>query len=83
MNNAAYRNTIENLRKRIDLKLVNNEKNYLKCTLKPSYMWHKIFDNSLIRKSNASLKHNKPVYIGMCILKLSKSINVRIPLRLH
>ena len=48
MNNAAYRNTIENLRKRIDLKLVNNEKNYLKCTLQPSYMWHKIFDNSLV-----------------------------------
>ena len=48
-------------------------------------MWQKIFDNSLVmmRKSNVSLKHNKPAYTGMCILKLSKSINVRIPLRLH
>ena len=68
MNNAVYRNTSENLRRRIDLKLVNNEKNYLKYTLKPRYMWHKLFDNSLvmIRKSNVSLKHNKPAYIRMC-----------------
>ena len=34
MNNAIYRKTMENLRNRIDLKLVNNEKDYLKCTLK-------------------------------------------------
>ena len=45
---------MENLTNRIDVKLVNNEKGYLKCTSKPSYMSHKIFDNNLvvIRKSN-------------------------------
>ena len=37
-------------------------------------MLHKIFDNNLvaIRKSKVSLKLNKPAYIGMCILELSK-----------
>ena len=37
-------------------------------------MSHKIFDNNLvaIRKRKASLKFNKPAYIGMCILELSK-----------
>ena len=37
-------------------------------------MLHKIFDNNLvvIRKSKVSLKGNKPPYIGMCILELSK-----------
>ena len=37
-------------------------------------MSHKIFDNNLvaIRKSKVSLKLNKPAYIGMCILELSK-----------
>ena len=66
---------MENLRKRINVKLVNNEKQYLKCTSKPSYMSHnKIFDNSLvaIRKSKLALKLNKTACIGMCILELNK-----------
>ena len=65
---------MENLRNRIDVKLVNSEKDYLKCTLKPSYMSHKILDKSLvaIRKSKVALKLNKPAYIGMCSLELSK-----------
>ena len=65
---------IENLRNSIDVKLENNEKDYLKCTLKPSYMSHKIFDNNLvsIRKNKLALKLNKAAYTGMCILELSK-----------
>ena len=65
---------MENLRSRIDVRLKNNEKDYLKCSSKPSYMSHKIFDNNLvaIRKSKVALKLNKPAYIGMCILELSK-----------
>ena len=58
---------MENLRNRINVQVVNNEKNYLKCTSKPSYMSHKIFDNNLveIRQSKLVLKLNKPanVYI--------------------
>ena len=34
---------MENLRNKIDTKLVNNEKDYLKNTSKLSYMSHKIF----------------------------------------
>ena len=65
---------MENLRSRIDVRLENNENDYLKCSSKPSYMSHKIFDNNLvaIRKSKVALKLNKPAYIGMCILELSK-----------
>ena len=74
MNSAVFGKTMENLRNRIDVKLVNNEKDYLKCTSKPSYMLHKIFDNNLvaIRKGKVSLKLNKPAYIGMYILESSK-----------
>ena len=62
-----------NLRKRINVKLVNNKKIYLKCTSKPSYMSHKIFDNNIvaIHKSKLASKLNKPAYIGISILDLS------------
>ena len=65
---------MENVRNRIDVKLVNNEKDYSECTSKPSFMSHKIFDNNLfaIRKSKLALKLNKPAYIEMCILDLYK-----------
>ena len=35
MNKAIYGKTMENLRNRINVKLVNKEKHYLKCTSKP------------------------------------------------
>ena len=74
INNAVCPKTIENLRNRIDVKLVNNEKDYLKCTPNPSYILHKIFDNNwiAIRQSKVSLKINKPAYTGMCVLELRK-----------
>ena len=63
---------MENLRNRIDVRLVSNEKDYLKWTSKPSYMSHKTLDNDLvaIRKSKVTLALNKPVSVGMCILGL-------------
>ena len=74
MNNAIFGKVKENLRNRINVKLVNNKKSYLKCTLKPRYMQHKIFDNNLaaIRKSKTSLKPNKPAYIRICVSQLSQ-----------
>ena len=58
MNNAMYGKTLKNLRNRINVKLANNGKDYLKCASKPSYMLHEIFDNNLvaIRKSIGALK---------------------------
>ena len=85
MTNTIYGKTMENVRNRISVKLVNSEKDF-KCTWKPRYMSHKIFDNNLvaIRKSKLALKLNKPAYIGMCVLELSLlSINALISLWLH
>ena len=69
-----YGKIMESLRNRINIKLVNNEKDYLKCSSKPSCMSHKIFDNNLVAISRVklALKINKAAYIGMCILELSK-----------
>ena len=48
MNKNLYGKTTENLRKRIHIKLVRNEKDYLKWKSKPSYMSQKTFDNNLV-----------------------------------
>ena len=58
--------TMENLRNRINVKLVSNKK--------ASYMSHKIFGNDLvaIRKIKVTLTLNNSAYIGMRILELSK-----------
>ena len=74
MNNAIYGKTIEDLRSRINVKIVNNEKDFLKRKSKPSYMSLKALDNNLvvIHKNKLALKLNKPAYIGMCNLKLNK-----------
>ena len=74
INNTIYGKTMENVRNRIDVRLENNKKDYLKCTSKPSYMSHKIFDNNLvgIHKSKVTLKLNKLADIGMFILEYSK-----------
>ena len=65
---------MENLWNRIDVKPVSSEKDYLKWISKPRYMSLKIFDNDLvvIVKNKITLTLNKPAYIGMCILELSK-----------
>ena len=74
MNNVIYRKIKENLRNRISIQLVNNNKNYLKYRSKPSCISCEIFGNILvaIHKSKLALKLNKPAYIGMYILELSK-----------
>ena len=73
MNNAMYSKTMEKLRNRVDVILVSNN---LKWTLKPSYMSHKLFDNDLvaIRKSKVISALNKPAYVRICILYLSKEM---------
>ena len=53
----------------------------------PQYILQKIFDNDLapIRKNKVTLKPNKPAFIGMCILDLSKvwTSDVELPIWLH
>ena len=65
---------MKEMRKRIDLKLVSNEKDFLKWISKPSYTSQKVFDNNLvsIRKNKVTFSLNKQASFGMCFLALSK-----------
>ena len=74
MVNSVYGETLENLRKRINVRLVKNEKDFLKYTTRPTHNTHKIFDKNFpaIHEIKSVLKLNKPIYDGFTVLKLSE-----------
>ena len=74
MINSAYGKTMENLRKRINVRLVNNDKDFLKYTSRSTYVTHKSFDKdyAATHEVNSVLVLNKPIYIGFTVLELSK-----------
>ena len=74
MTNSVYGKTMENLRKRINVRLVNNEKDFLKYTSRPTHITHKIFDKDFaaIHEIKPVLMLNKPIYVGFTVLELSK-----------
>ena len=74
MNNSVFGKTMENIRKRVDVRLVTDEKKLLKLTSKPTYVSSKIFNENLVavHKIKETLTLNRPAYVGMCILDLSK-----------
>ena len=76
MNNSVFGKTMENLRKRVDVKLVTNENKLDKLTSKPTYVSSKIFNENLmaVHKVKETLTLNRPAYVGMCILDLSKTL---------
>ena len=56
------------------MRLVNNEKDFLKYTSRPTYITHKIFgkDYAAIHEIKLVLILNKPIYIRFTALDLSK-----------
>ena len=76
MNNSVFGKTMENIRNRVNVKLVNTEEKFKKLVAKPNYKGRKIFNENLVsvHMKKTSLTMNKPVYLGMCILDLSKTI---------
>ena len=76
MNNSVFGRTMENIRKRVDVRLVTDEKKLLKMVAKPTYVSSKIFNENLVavHKIKETLTLNRPAYVGMCILDLSKTL---------
>ena len=74
MINSVYCKTMGNLWKRINVRLVNNEKDFLKYTSRPTHISHKIFDKkyAAIHEIKSVLTLNKPIYVGFTVLESSK-----------
>ena len=67
--NSVYGETMENFRNRINFRLVNNEKVFIRCTntSRPTYITHQIF-----AKNYVAIHEIKPVYLGLTVLELRK-----------
>ena len=76
MNNSVFGKTMENLRNRCSIKLVTTKDQLLKWGAKPTYKRSVIYNENLsaILRIKESLILNKPSYVGMCILDLSKTL---------
>ena len=74
MINCVSGKTMENFWKKINVKLVNNEKDNLKHVSKATFISQKIFDKNFvaIHEIKPVLTLNKPIYVGFTVLELSK-----------
>ena len=74
MNNAVFGKTMENIRKHRDIKLVTTNNKRSKLVSEPNYhtMNHISKDLSITEMNKTKVKMNKPVYLGLWILDISK-----------
>ena len=76
MNNSVFGKAMENIRNRVDVKLVNHQNKAKKLISKPNLKHWTRFDENLIavHLKRTKLTFNKPVYCGMAILDISKTL---------
>ena len=76
MNNSVFGKTMENIRNRVDVRLVNGKEKALRLIAKPNFHAISIFSENLIAINMKKTKQvfNKPIYLGMSILDLSKNL---------
>ena len=76
MNNPAFKKSIENVRKQRYIKLVTTEERRIKLVSEANYHTIKQFSENLlaIEMKKAKVKMNKPLYLGMSIFDISKTL---------
>ena len=76
MNNSVFGKAMENIRKHRNIKLVNNEEEYLKNVMKPNFKSGTLLGSDLMgcEMGKVRVVMKKPVYLGQAILDLSKTI---------
>ena len=76
MNNAVLGKTMENVRKQRDIKLVKTDHKRNKLVSEPNDHTMKLISEnlSIIEMKKVKVKMNKPIYLGLSILEISKII---------
>ena len=74
MNNAVFGKMMENIRKHRDIKLLTTDKKRSKLVSEPNYHTINLIseDLSIIEMKKTKAKMNKPIYLGLSILEISK-----------
>ena len=74
MNNAVFGKTMENVRKHHNIKLVKTDKKRNKLVSESNFHTMKLIDDNLaiIEMKKVKVKMNKPIYLGLSILDISK-----------
>ena len=76
MNNSVFGKMMENIRKHRDIKLVTTDKKRSKLVSEPNYHTINLIseDLSIIEMKKTKVKMNKPIYLGLSILEISKTL---------
>ena len=76
MNNSVFRKTMENVKKHRDIQFVTTDEKRSKLVSEPNYHITNHFSENLlaIEIKKTKVKMNKPVYLGMSILDISKTL---------
>ena len=76
MNNAVFGKTMENIRKHRNIKLVTTDKKRIKLVSQPNYHTINLIseDLSIIEMKKTKVKMNKPIYLCLSILEISKTL---------
>ena len=74
MNNSVFGKTMENIRNHRDIKLVRTDKKISKLVSEPNYHTINLISEylSIIEMKKTKVKMNKPIYLGLSILEISK-----------
>ena len=76
MNNSVFGKTMENIRNHKDIKLVTTDKKRNKLVSEPNYHTINLIseDLSIIEMKKTKIKMNKPIYLGLSVLEISKTL---------
>ena len=76
MNNSVFGRTMMNVRKHVDIKLISEGNKYTKYVSKPNFEKSTFFGKNLaaVQMRRTMIKFNQPIYVGVAILDISKTL---------